>query len=98
MVKRYVIDIDGTLLYSTAKICEYCGRLKYENPVKNKRMIKKVNALYKKGAIIILWTGRGWDTYEETKRQINNAGILHHELVMGKPLGTYVDEEALTTL
>lgn len=98
MAGRYVIDIDGTLLFCTPRICDHCGRIKYEHPVKNKRIIKKVNALFKKGATIILWTGRGWDTYEETKRQINNAGILHHELVMGKPLGIYVDEEALTTL
>ena len=95
---EYVIDLDNTMWTSTIKKCECCGRNQYEAPAVNLDMVKKVNALYDSGCRIILWTGRGWDAYKCTKRQVVEAGIKHHELIMGKPLGIYVDADAVKTL
>ncbi len=95
---KYVIDIDNTLIVSEATICECCGRYKYKTKYVKQQQIDRVNELYKQNNLIVLWTGRGWDTYEITTEQLKNAGVLYHELVMGKPLGTYVDFDAIKEL
>jgi hypothetical protein len=60
--------------------------------------INKINMAYDSGKLIFLYTGRGWDYYEVTKNQLSQYGVKHHELIMGKPLGTYVDKEVRRTL
>lgn len=98
MGKRFVIDIDNTLLFSHAISCTACGRMKYEIYKVNNVMTDRIKELRKEGAIIILWTGRGWDYYEQTIKQLVDAGVEYDQLIMGKPLGQYIDTEAVGSL
>lgn len=92
--QEWVIDIDGTLLVSHTETCPTCKRVKYVLIGANRDMVAKVNAKYDLGDRVVLWTGRGWDCYDLTVKQLKRVGVKYHELVMGKPLGTYVDADA----
>jgi hypothetical protein len=86
-----MVDIDDTLLIAEKDRCQACGSVVYKNvkPIQNE--IDLLNQLYDAGNIIILFTGRNWNKYEITKKQLQEFGIKHHELVMGKPQGIYID-------
>ena len=86
-----VVDIDDTLLKSQKEDCRVCGAPKYTNPEPIQPEIDKLNELFKSGVIVILYTGRGWNQYKITKKQLINLGINHNELIMGKPPGPYID-------
>ena len=91
-MKRLVIDIDGTLIKS-----EYVNG-EYLNPSPIIDEITRLNDLYRQGWIIILWSGRSWIHYEITVSQLKNFGIKYHTLLLGKPIGIYIDADAKTTL
>lgn len=93
-----VIDIDDTLIRSKRKECDACGRMVYHDSRPINEEINTLNKLYDAGHIIILHTGRNWDCYNVTKKQLRKHNIKYHELVMGKPQGVYVDKDAITTL
>lgn len=86
------VDIDDTIIQSQKNICACCGRINYTNAEPIQSEIDLLNQLYYNGHIILLHTGRGWDCYELTKQQLQNFGVRHHELIMGKPPGIYVDK------
>ena len=88
-----VVDIDNTLLISEKKICSCCRRITYQNAIKIKSEIEYLNKLFKKHKII-LYTGRNWDCYDFTVKQLKKHKIKYHELVMGKPQGIYIDADA----
>lgn len=96
--REWVIDIDGTLLVSHPETCPTCKRVKYALIGANRDLVAKVNARFAAGDRVILWTGRGWDCYDLTVRQLKQVGVKYHQLVMGKPLGTYVDADAIRGL
>lgn len=77
----YFVDIDGTICNNTDG--------KYDEAVPYKKRIEKINRLYDEGHTIIFWTARGATTgidwAELTQRQLNEWGVKHHELKMGKP-------------
>jgi len=95
---QFVIDIDDTIIYSNESKCFGCGRNLYEMIKIDWVEVSRVNKLYDEGHTIILYTGRGWDCYEKTIEQLKLADIKYHELVMGKPLGIYVDKDSIKTL
>jgi len=94
----FVVDVDDTLLVSEKTTCKHCYRVEYKNARPNKTEINYLNELFKLGHKIILWTGRNWDCYDLTKRQLESNHIKYHELVMGKPQGIYIDADAETSL
>lgn len=98
MNKTFVIDIDDTLLFAEKVQCGNCGRCFYCDKEKDQKEIDRVNYLYEAGHTIILWTGRNWDYYQQTKIQLENHNIKYHELIMGKPQGIYIDKDAKTSL
>lgn len=87
-----VIDIDDTLLKSEKDQNGYCGA----EPIRHE--IETVNKFFDKGYTIILHTGRNWDKYSFTKEQLAHFGIKHHELVMGKPQGYYIDKDSFVSM
>ena len=93
----FFIDIDNTLLFSEAKKCK-CGGVVYRLKHRNAEEIQRINQLYSRGETIILWTGRGWDAYKVTVKQLKQSGIKFHQLIMGKPWGVYVDRDSEKTL
>lgn len=92
-----VVDIDDTLLISEKIKCDECGRIKYQNEIKFISEINYLNKLYKNHTII-LHTGRNWDCYDITVKQLKKNKIKYHELVMGKPQGIYIDRDAKTSI
>jgi hypothetical protein len=84
MRQRWIIsvDMDGVL-------CEKGPPEK--DPVKKpiQENIDKVNALYKRGCVIIIYTGRIWARYDPTKQWLIDKGVLHNELVMGKLVANF---------
>jgi hypothetical protein len=91
----YVIDIDDTLLIYP-KHAVFADN-KYNCALPNKDEIKRCNELFDSNTII-LHTGRNWDKYEFTKKQMERFGIKYHELVMGKPQGIYIDKDSYKSL
>lgn len=93
-----VVDIDDTLIITPKENIN--GFMIYHTdkakPIQEE--IDLINEHYDKGDIIILWTGRNWDKYEITKKQLMEHKIKYHELVMGKPLGIYIDKDSIKTL
>jgi capsule biosynthesis phosphatase len=97
----YVFDIDGTVC-SQVKDGDYLKAKPY------KHRIKKINDLYRQGAIIIFNTARGMGRYENnskkahesfyelTVKQLNSWGVKYHKLFLGKPSGDiYIDDKGV---
>ena len=62
-----------------------------------------VNELYAQGHHIKIFTARGGtsgqDWTELTQSQLNTWGVLHHELILGKPAADiYIDDKAATDI
>jgi hypothetical protein len=94
---QLVIDIDNHLLYSEYNECKPNNE-KYKIVGVNQEEIDLINLKYDEGHTIILFTGRSWGLYDITKKQVNDAGIKHHELVMGRPVGVYIDRESIKSI
>lgn len=98
-----VVDIDGTL----------CGppiKGDYKKCVPDIDMIHKVNSMYNKGHMIILFTSRGMRSYDgdidDIRKYVKPVlvewletyGVQYHELKFGKPWGNnvvYIDDRAI---
>ena len=94
----YVFDIDGT-------ICVTSGS-DYKSSIPIQNRIDTVNRLYDEGHTIFFLTARGmgrsnnspqeaYTALEDfTRKQLENWGIKHHGLFLGKPAGDiYVDDK-----
>lgn len=89
-----VVDIDDTIIQS-----DYNPNLnEYTNPRAISDQVDALRILKKQGHRIILHTGRHWNHYEVTIKQLREIEIPFDQLVMGKPLGIYVDADAVTDL
>lgn len=99
--KKICFDIDGVL-------CNQVEGLDYREAKPNKNIIALVNKLYDAGHTIYLYTARfmgrnknDWkktykDGYDFTKKQIEEWGVKHHGLFLGKPnADIYIDDRAL---
>lgn len=99
-VDQYVVDLDGTLVTETH------GQYSLAQPIHEN--INKINGLYKQGARIIIHSARGMKRYnndvaevykqyyEMTINQLHKFGILYTTLMLGKPWGIPVDNDAKT--
>lgn len=89
----FLVDIDDTLIRSKKDICPDCNHVKrYIDATPIQEEIDLVNKAFDLGHTIILFTGRHWDKYDQTKEQTKEFGIKHDELVMGKPPGYIIDD------
>lgn len=93
-----MIDIDDTILWCVKTPCGRCSRTTYELASVNREEIRLINERYGAGDTIILWTGRSWDQYRLTVDMLRRVGVHYHELLMGKPQGTYIDRDAKHSL
>tara|TARA_Y100000296_G_scaffold66587_1_gene78727 strand:+ start:120 stop:461 length:342 start_codon:yes stop_codon:yes gene_type:complete len=97
----YVFDIDGT-------ICTKAVDFDYDSSKPIKERISVINKLYDQGNTIIFQTARGMgrfkndaqkaiDTfYDMTTSQLDEWGVKHHQLFLGKPAGDiYVDDKGV---
>jgi capsule biosynthesis phosphatase len=99
-MKTFVFDIDNTL-------CKTHGS-DYTNSQPIMERIRHVNSLYDSGHTIILVTARGMGRsnnnsgeahklfYAMTQQQVEEWGILHHHLFLGKPAADYyIDDKGI---
>lgn len=91
-VAIYCFDLDGTL-------CKTINN-DYKNSAPLFDRIDIVNQLANKGNRIIIFTARGatsgLDWTSITKQQLSDWGVLHHELILGKPgADFYIDDKAI---
>jgi len=92
-LKSYCFDLDGTLCSNTEG--------EYAQAVPLPERILKVNELYDLGNKILIYTARGTvtgiDWRELTQNQLDEWGIKHHELRLGKPFADiYVDDRGVS--
>ena len=90
-MKKYCIDIDGTICTNTN------GNYEKAEPFPDR--IEQINQLRKEGNKIILFTARGTssgiDWEEVTKTQLNKWGLFYDELLFGKPeADIFIDDKA----
>jgi FMN phosphatase YigB (HAD superfamily) len=92
-LKSYCFDLDGTLCTNTE------GEYAQAFPLRDR--ILKVNELYEQGNRILIYTARGTvtgiDWRELTQNQLDEWGVKHHELRLGKPFADiYVDDRGIS--
>ena len=96
MKKKYVFDIDGTLVTQNPD-----DQSNYPEAKPIAEAVRRVNELFDEGHEIVLMTARGKcsgnDYSEFTKKQMQEFGIKHHELIMNqKPAADfYIDDKAI---
>ena len=96
----YVFDIDGTICTLTD------GNYGEARPIYER--INKINSLYDQGHDIVFFTARGMGRsagdaafahrtfYNMTKAQLDEWGVKHHRLLLGKPAADfYVDDKGI---
>lgn len=95
MGKIFAFDLDDTLCYRPKEV-EHLGGDKYHHCKPIDEMIELSNSLYDKGHIIYIYTARGMKTfdgdikmiyeklYDLTLNHLNEWGVKHHGLFMGK--------------
>lgn len=80
------VDLDGVLAKPTQPENYPTAMAIHEN-------IAKVNTLYDRGWRVVIYTGRGWYSYDMTAQWLKSKGVKYHELVMGKLVAhIYVDD------
>lgn len=90
-ILTFCFDIDGTICTQT--------RGDYQLAIPHLSRIEAVNQLYRDGHTVKLFTARGsksgLDWRSVTEEQMAKWGVLHHELIMGKPhADLFVDDKA----
>jgi hydroxymethylpyrimidine pyrophosphatase-like HAD family hydrolase len=98
MLKTFVVDIDGTLVFSESKTCGTCGKRASLPKSIDKEEVERVNRMYFQGHTIIVFTSRSWNLYFETVELLKKIGVRYHELVMGKPQGIIIDKDSRRSL
>jgi hypothetical protein len=91
------IDIDNTIFDTNTNTTNY------NDSKPNLYLINIANDLYRNGHTIIYWTARGTVTginwYDLTKKQLDESGVLYHELKMGKPAyDLLIDDKSVNNL
>lgn len=87
--KLIAVDLDWTL-------CEWA--FWEETPCKPiKKMIDYVNALYKMGAHILIYTARDPQYFEKTQHWLVENGVMFHGIAMMRKIGAdvYIDDKAV---
>ncbi len=88
----YCFDLDGTLCSLTG------GAYASAEPIEAR--VNHVNKLFDEGHTIKIFTARGATSKKPwlslTRTQLDNWGIRHHELIMGKPdADIFIDDKAI---
>ena len=84
------VDIDNTLFNTSYKDGKYI----IEMP--NYVFINKINDFYDQGHKIIIMTGRHWNHFDNTVKQLKTYKVKYHSLVMGDvPADIIVDDKSI---
>jgi uncharacterized HAD superfamily protein len=92
MRKIYAVDIDGTITKSNAWTDKQVISAK-----PNQKLIDKINALYEKRNVIILYTCRGDSVIPATRYWLKKHRVKYHSLNNNKLWADfYVDDKAVS--
>jgi len=93
--KIFCFDIDGVILSLTPD-----NDYSKSKPINS--TVKLINTLYNQGHYIIIFTARGYITkinWESiTIKQLQDIGLLYHELKFGKPAADYYIDDRFISL
>lgn len=84
-MSRFIVDFDDHLVSKTDW-----------KPIQDE--INETNKMFDLGHQVIIHTSRHWKDYDAVKGMLKRFGIKHNELVMGKPLGIYVDKDSYKSI
>lgn len=88
-MKRYVIDIDGTVLTQQPP-----GEYEKAKPIKG--AVEGVNRLYDDGNQIVFYTNRNYKYMQLTIKQLQDFGFKFHHVSFSKPHGDIIiDDRAI---
>lgn len=86
---QIIIDLDGTIFSEERTFSRSLAK-----PLRG--AVRSINALYKEGHRIILYSSRSWQEYEMTEHWLRHFKVKYHQLYMGKPVGdVWIDDRAL---
>lgn len=90
----YYVDVDGTICSKTD------GNYREAQPHQDR--IRKINALYDEGHLIIYWTARGGnsgiDWTDVTHSQLAAWGCKYDKILLGKPsYDVWIDDKAINS-
>lgn len=90
----YYVDVDGTICSKTD------GNYREAQPYQDR--IRKINALYDEGHLIIYWTARGGnsgiDWTDVTHSQLAAWGCKYDKIMLGKPsYDLWIDDKAINS-
>jgi len=98
------IDIDETICHSPGAMEVYCPpeNRDYTLAIPILENIEKANKLYDEGNTIVYWTARGSasgiDWRDVTEKQLEEWGVKHHDLQLGKPVyDLFIDDKNMNT-
>ena len=90
---KYAFDIDGTICTNRDTVRKETGdeSISYLDMEPFQERIDYINSLYDEGHYILMWTGRGCESYKEnpeywkpdTEKQLKEWGLKYHELIVG---------------
>ena len=93
--RTFVVDVDGV-------VASLVPENDYRRSQPLRANIARINALHAAGHRIVLFTARGSatgkDWTELTARQLEDWGVLHHELRFGKPAADYYIDDRHVSL
>jgi phosphoglycolate phosphatase-like HAD superfamily hydrolase len=103
-IPLYIFDLDGTLS-DTSQRAHFVERpkgqrdwkafnaaAKYDSPKHD--IVAILNALYRTGAQIFIWTARGEEAYNDTLEWLMTHKVMHDKLRM-RPEGDHTDDSFL---
>jgi len=86
---QIIVDLDGTLCTEERQFSRSLA-----SPLPG--AVEGVNALYRQGHTIIIYSARTWAEFEMTTHWLKTNGFLYHQLMLGKPVGdVWIDDRAL---
>lgn len=86
---QIIIDLDGTICTEEKTFSRSLAK-----PLP--KAVETINALFKEGHIIIIYSSRTWIEFEMTTDWLKRNKIKYHQLVLGKPVGDlWIDDRAI---
>ncbi len=80
------VDMDGT-------ICTELPPAQRPQAQPIEGALEAVNGMVAAGHTIVIWTGRGWHEYVQTKKWLDDHGFKYAQLLMGKPIANVIIDD-----
>ncbi|MHB1688178.1 MAG: HAD hydrolase family protein [Ignavibacteriaceae bacterium] len=86
---QIIIDLDGTICTEEKTFSRSLAK-----PLS--KAVETINAFYKEGHTIIIYSARTWAEFEMTTEWLKKNKVKYHQLMLGKPAGDiWIDDRAI---